>query len=349
MRRVVLVGSEPERMTRLRRTYSSLRSLGIDVSVLNPYSVPRGRPRLLTALVRYLLIMVQLVLLRADVYHLYNVPDLIGLPLLLKRGMLVYDVRSPWFSTVRESLGGDILWRFAETVEWMLTRRADYVVTANTPLAMRARRWGARRVMVVPNYPPTSFRSRRTREEMRVQLGLGAGPVIAFVGKISRLEGSELLKRIIGEVCRSHPEVVFLIVGDGPARASLEQFIRSRGLTQRVRFVGWVAHSEVPDYIVAADLCLLPRLWTSFSPYTTPENILKVNEYLALSRPVVAPKMGGFSDASFPVIAVPPERMGQAVLDYLRDPRPFPDTERPTWQVSESRLAQVYRELGVLA
>ncbi|MEM2142769.1 MAG: hypothetical protein QXS20_06520 [Candidatus Thorarchaeota archaeon] len=36
MTRVVLIGSEPERMTRLRRTCRRLRSLGIDVSVLNP-------------------------------------------------------------------------------------------------------------------------------------------------------------------------------------------------------------------------------------------------------------------------------------------------------------------------
>ncbi len=343
---VVLIGSEPDKMTRLQRTYASLKRSGHKVRVLSPYQVPRGRPRILTAMVRYLMLMIQVALTRADVYHVFNVPDIIALPMLFKRGAFVYDVRSPWSSSVRESFDIPPLWRIAGLIERELTIHATVVFTANTPLAVRARRWGAKRVVVIPNYPPESFRPSVTREEMRRRLGLSDEPTVLYLGKISRLEGVGLLKRVISETCAEIPNARFLVVGDGPELNSLTSHVRARGLSDRVIFTGWVPHSQVPDYIVASDLCILPRLWTSFSPYTTPENILKVNEYLAVGRPVIASKMGGFMDAHFPVIAVEPTKMGQAVVEFLRRPEEVAPSHRLTWAVSERRILAVYDSLG---
>ncbi|MDF1541347.1 MAG: hypothetical protein P1Q69_20785, partial [Candidatus Thorarchaeota archaeon] len=64
--KTLLIGSEPTRMTRLRRTFDSFQKLGIEVEVFSPYTVPRGKPRILTGIVRYLLIMIQLLFKRAD-------------------------------------------------------------------------------------------------------------------------------------------------------------------------------------------------------------------------------------------------------------------------------------------
>ncbi len=343
---VVLIGSEPDKMTRLRRTYASLKKLGYTVRVLVPYQSPRGRPRVLTGMIRYILLMIQVALTRADVYHVFNVPDIIGLPVTFKRrAVFVYDVRSPWFSSVRESLGIEPLWRLAGLIERLLTLRATFVLTANTPLAIRARGWGAKRVVVIPNYPPESFRPSVSREEIRRRLGLSNEPTVLYLGKISRLEGVSLIKRVISETCSAIPDAKFLIVGDGPERDSLVRYVQDRGLSERVLFVGWIPHSIVPDYILAADICLLPRLQTSFSAYTTPENILKVNEYLAIGRPVVASKMGGFTDVQFPVIAVEPVYMGQAVIDFLKRPKTVELSHRLTWAVSEARLVDVYSQI----
>ncbi len=345
---VILIGTEPARMTRLRRTFHTLKQAGAEVRVFVPYSGPRGRPRVLTGAMRYLLITVQIALLREDIYHFYNVPDVVGLPLALKRGVFVYDVRSPWFSSIRETLGGGLLSRVALIIEWFLTRVADIVLAACTPLARRARRWGARRVIVVPNYPPTDFGAGADREGTRARLGLGDSPTVLYLGKLSRLEGSELLKEIIQRVCNAVPQTKFLIVGDGPARGSLERFVTEAGLEDRVVMTGWVPHERVADYIAAADICLLPRRHTSFSPYTSPENILKAGEYLAMGKPIVAPKMGAFADSDFPVIPAEPQEMADAVIRYLREPRPVEVGDRPTWEVSRRRLLRLYAELGAI-
>lgn len=345
---ILLIGTEPERMTRLRRTYDSLNRLGLTVTVFQPYKEPRGYPRILTGIVRYLLILLQLLLARADIYHFFNVPDVVGLPLLFKKGAMVYDVRSPWFSSVKETLGSSFLSGLAGLIERFMTIKAHYVLTANTPLAERARRWGSTRVRIVPNYPPSDFQPNRSRQSMRSELNLNMSPTVLYLGKIAKLEGSELLKETILTVSRNRRDVRFLIVGDGPRRESLEEFVDRHNLVEKVIFTGWVKHDDVPNYIAASDVCLLPRLWTSFSQYTSPENILKVGEYLAVGRPVVVPRMGGFKEAQFPIIAVPPEKMGLAVLEYLENPREVSLSERATWEVSHKVLSEVYRDLGVI-
>ena len=348
-KRVLLIGTEPKKMTRLKRTLASLRKLNVNVHVFKPYYLPRGFPRPLTSVVRYLAISIKILLSKADIYHFFNIPDIVGLPLVLKRKALIYDVRSPWFSSVLEMTGSRMLSRLAGFIERIMTSSADIIITANTPLAMRARTWGAKEVIVVPNYPPRGFKSKRTQDEMKQLLGLMGYPVVLFLGKLSILEGSELLKQIIYETCEALPNVRFLIVGSGPELESLQRFIRMRKLTEKVHFVGWIEHSKVPDYINAADVCLFPRVHTTFSEYTSPENILKVSEYLAIGKPVIVPRMGGFEDAKFPLIVVEPNEMGSALIAYLKNPRDTGNIDAPTWEVSHQRLRDIYRALGAFA
>jgi glycosyltransferase involved in cell wall biosynthesis len=347
-KRVLIIGSQPERMTRLRRSFASLKKLGVDVRILSPYRDPRGQPRILKGIIRYLILTLQIALSKADIYHFFNVPDIPGISLAWKRGVFVYDVRSPWFSSIKESLGNNVLSRIAQVVEYLLTKAADFVITANYPMAERAKRWGASKVVMVPNYPPSDFGPKRDRETVRTTLGLHDEPTVLYLGKISKIEGSALLSKIMLEVSQSMPTVRFLIVGDGPERNSVERFIKCNNLSQNVKMLGWTPHDEVADYIGAVDLCLLPRKWDSFSPYTAPENITKAAEYLAVGKPIIAPRMGGFKDATFPVISVDPEDMGKAVIEYLNNPRTLGDFVRPSWDISHKRLEKIYKHLGAI-
>ncbi len=345
---VLLIGSQPERMTRLKRTFKSLKKLGVDVKVMQPYTKPDGRPRIIKGIIRYLVLLVQVAISKADIYHFFNVPDVIGLPLTMKRGTLIYDVRSPWFSSIKESLGNTFLSRLGGMIEHWMTCNADVMLTANYPIAHRAHRWGARRITMVPNYPPADFGPTRDRETMRKMLGLESEQTVLYLGKISKIEGSELLKQIILKTVQATPSVKFLVVGDGPEKHSVDDFIERNALSDNVIMTGWVDHDEVADYIAASDICLLPRKWNSFSPYTAPENITKAAEYLAVGRPIIAPKMGGFATAEFPVISVDPSEMADALIDFLKNPRPFGSFPKPSWDISHDRLQKVYSKLGAI-
>jgi glycosyltransferase involved in cell wall biosynthesis len=347
-RRVILIGNEPELMTRLVRTFASLKELGVDVSIFHPITRPRGRPRLLKGMVRFLVNAFQVALTRADIYHFFNVPDIIGLPLLFKRGTLVYDVRSPWSASILETFGSRLLSKLARFTEQVMTRGADLVLSVNIPLAKRARLHGARRVIVVPNYPPSSFGPSRSREDMRRELHLDDSPTVMYLGKLSIVEGIGLLQDVVRHVSKAIQDVKFLIVGGGPQENAFKRYVDTHGLHDNVVFISWVPHEIVADYINAVDLCLVPRRWDSYSDYIGPGSVLKVGEYLALGKPVVVSKMGEFATAKFPLIPVDPSEMADAVISFLSNPPPELKTERPTWEISHRKLEQIYRNLGAI-
>ena len=76
----------------------------------------------------------------------------------------------------------------------------------------------------------------------------------------------------------------FLVVGDGPGRPELEEKACCLAVADNVHFVGLVQHDAIVDYIAAFDVALQP----SVTPYASP---LKIFEYLALGKPVVAPRL----------------------------------------------------------
>ena len=54
------------------------------------------------------------------------------------------------------------------------------------------------------------------------------------------------------------PHARYVIVGDGICRGELETEWRAAGLSDYFRFVGWVEHDSVPDYINLADAVVMP-------------------------------------------------------------------------------------------
>jgi glycosyltransferase involved in cell wall biosynthesis len=48
------------------------------------------------------------------------------------------------------------------------------------------------------------------------------------------------------------------VVGDGVCRQELEEACEREGVAHRFRFVGWVAHGRVADYLRLADIVALP-------------------------------------------------------------------------------------------
>ena len=335
-------------MIRLQRNLDSLKTLGVDVVVFNPVDRPRGRPRILKGIIRYLTITLQVLLAKADIYHFFNVPDVVGLPLILKRGVKVYDVRAPWAAVLQETFGPSLLTRFAEFIERFMTRKANHIVCVNNVLAKRAVRWGGSSVRVVPNYPAADFGPTRERSEFRKSIGLEESPTVLYLGKLSKVEGINLLMDIVLNTCKKNSAIKFLVVGSGPGEEGFRAFIKREGIENRVLMTGWVPHEDVANYIEAADLCLLPRKHDSCSAFIAPESIWKAGEYLALGKPIVAPRMGGFADAPYPVMAVEPTDMATTIVEFFENPKPKVDAHHPRWPESHRRLKRLYEMLGAI-
>jgi glycosyltransferase involved in cell wall biosynthesis len=122
----------------------------------------------------------------------------------------------------------------------------------------------------------------------RRELGLPPDqPVVGIVANLSRQKDYPTLLRAAARVVGQNPEVHFLIVGDGPLRASLEAETARLGLAGRVTFAG--QRTDVDRCLAAMDMFVLCSVREGFS------NALV--EAMASGLPVVATRVGGNVDA----------------------------------------------------
>jgi glycosyltransferase involved in cell wall biosynthesis len=108
---------------------------------------------------------------------------------------------------------------------------------------------------------------------------------VAYAGNLYPWKGVEVLLRALARL----PDVRGLIIGGHPAEpdlARLERLAAELGLTGRVTFAGQVEPPAVKARLGEADVLVLPNTALAISArYTSP---LKLFEYLASSRPIVA-------------------------------------------------------------
>lgn len=127
----------------------------------------------------------------------------------------------------------------------------------------------------------------RMRAEARRSLDLPADAhVVATVGRLTAIKQHGLFLETARLVADRDPAAVFLIAGDGELRAELEGTVRTRGLTDRVRFLGW--RRDLATVYGASDIFLL----TSRNEGTP----VALIESLAAGTPGVSTDVGGVRD-----------------------------------------------------
>lgn len=119
---------------------------------------------------------------------------------------------------------------------------------------------------------------------VRSELGLGElDHLVVFIGRLAPQKNPELFLEMAQAVLRSGLKCGFLLVGDGPLRATLVNRTRTLGIQDAVRFVG--VRNDVPRILRACDLLVLTSDWEG-----SPNVIL---EALSAGVPAVATDVGG--------------------------------------------------------
>ncbi len=79
-------------------------------------------------------------------------------------------------------------------------------------------------------------------------------------------------------------------MGKGELWDELQEIKRSHGDDKRIQMVGWKPYEEIPDYIAASDICLLPAYKNQIMMNIVP---IKIYEYLAAGKCVIATNLPG--------------------------------------------------------
>jgi glycosyltransferase involved in cell wall biosynthesis len=164
---------------------------------------------------------------------------------------------------------------------------ADLRVAVSEELAARVRRLapGAPTAVVPNGVDAEAFARLPDPVATRARLGLpNDRPILGFAGSLRPWHGLDLAIDALPEL----PDAVLVVAGDGQIRTELESQARARDVTDRIRWLGQLDHSQVPGFLAALDVALVPYPALedfSFSP-------LKVFEYLAAGVPIVAADIG---------------------------------------------------------
>jgi len=164
------------------------------------------------------------------------------------------------------------------------------------------------------------FKPERRGENLRKKYDL-PGPVILYMGQLEEGSYAELLLQAAPAVLAGYPGCRFLVVGGGHRLPELQKLSETLGIHKQVYFTNYVLHEEIPDYVGMADICVACFEDNELTRCKSP---LKIAEYLAAGKPIVASDVGDVplmvGDAG---VVVPPgnsEAIAQALLQLLAQP-----------------------------
>lgn len=201
-----------------------------------------------------------------------------------------------------------------------LVRRVDAVISVSEFTRKKFWAWARperARSFILPNCVDLlQFTPGAKSEALLARHGLRGKKVLLTVARLSaaeRYKGIDELLDVFPELAREMPDLAYLIVGDGTDRARLEEKVAALGLSERVKFAGWVAHGETAAYHRLADAFVMPGRGEGFG--------IVYLEALASGVPVVASKLDASAELAercARVVAVNPDERGEIREGILR-------------------------------
>lgn len=208
--------------------------------------------------------------------------------------------------------------RYREFKRFGLARRAAQIVSVSRYVAEGVRESLGRESVVIHHgvdtarFAPDPSARARVRESLHLAPD---APVLVTAAALEERKGVQWVLRALPAILRELPETTYLVVGDGPHRAALEQEACALGIQANVRFLG--AQADVVPFYQAADIFLLLSYGEAL-----PNAPL---EAMAMGLPLIVANKRPFDEIVIPEygVCVPEEdcaQVAQVVISLLNDP-----------------------------
>ena len=229
-----------------------------------------------------------------DVVHAHNPPDTLVLVgaiykfLFGKRFVFDHhDIAPEMYAARFGPRARRIVFEILVLMERISCRLADRVIATNESYReIESQRGGVptERIAVVRNGPDLA-----DLEPVSGDAGLRAkaGTIIGYLGVMGFQDGVENFLNALHVLVYDLGRVdsLAVLVGDGDARLDLERLAKERGLDDYVWFTGFLDYDEWRRILSTADVCVVPD---PSNPYNDRSTIVKIMDYMALGKPVVA-------------------------------------------------------------
>ncbi|MDB6024028.1 MAG: hypothetical protein JWM68_251 [Verrucomicrobiales bacterium] len=201
-----------------------------------------------------------------------------NIPLVIEVNELVGDQR------IRKQPLLSFIARWTDKISF---RRASLIIVVSPHLKRRIESYGIapERILVLPNAVAAEDHAevhdgRPVREKLRLTKD---HVLIGFIGWFVEWHRLDLFLKVFARVHKTLPNTRLALVGEGKLKQELEAQVAREKLEDAVFFVNAVPHHEVPRYIAAFDIAVVPHS----NDYRSP---IKLFEYMAEAKVVVAPR-----------------------------------------------------------
>ncbi len=182
----------------------------------------------------------------------------------------------------------------------------------------------------------------RDRASEKARLGI-TGPLILCVGALIPRKNQALLIEALPQL----PNATLMLAGHGPAESDYRALAAKLGVADRVRFMGNIAHDDLPALYAAADVMAL---------VSESEGLANVwVEALACGTPIVASDVGGIrelvkSPDAGRIVERNPDAIATAITGLLANP-PQREAVAATirafsWDENARTLAEFFRTVA---
>jgi len=225
-----------------------------------------------------------------DLVHACSPPDFLLLAMLSLRrrgARFVFDHHdlTPELYVSRFGGEGGLVHRATLAAEQVAFRLADVVLSVNESyrrIAIERGRRAPEDVAVVRTGPDLS---RFTPVDPDPALKGDRAHLLSYVGVMGPQDGVDQALRALAALRGRRDDWRAIFMGSGEVLDDMRALTDELGLADVVEFSGWVEHDFIRRVLSTSDVCLAPD---PRSPLNDVSSMVKISEYMAMSRPMVS-------------------------------------------------------------
>lgn len=201
----------------------------------------------------------------------------------------VFEVRDLWPESL-EAVGvgstRSLLHRLLRSIARLLYRKSDKIVVVSPAFQEHlVAHWNVpqSKIAVVENGVEAELFAPSDQRDLRRRLDAEGKFLVCYIGTLGMAHGLSTLVEAAAQLQPSHPDVVFVLVGEGAEKESIRKQVASRSLSN-LRFLDQQPRNEIPKLISSSDACLVLLRRSDVFKTVIPTKML---EFMSCARPVI--------------------------------------------------------------
>lgn len=196
------------------------------------------------------------------------------------------------------------------------------------------------KIAVIENGTDIDFFKPIDREKAKTLIGVDPKNIyVGFIGMFAVWQGLDYLLSAIPNVLKTHRDVRFILVGDGPLMSTIKK-AASKFEKGKVILTGNVPYNKANLYVNAFDIGVAPFIKRRNDGMISP---MKIRDYAACGVPIITTRIRGLEmvdQEGFGILVPPddPEILSKAIIKLIENPRLRSEMSRKGRKVAEKKF-----------